>query len=544
MRVILDIETPKTVQDRIWLAVTRDVDTGVVQCHTSAATLAPTLEQCEQVIGHNLIGFDCYHLQNLWGVTIPSEKIHDTLILSRLYRPDLEGGHSLENWGRILKTPKSNYEEFDNPDLTLLQAYCEQDTAVNLALYHHLELVMKKMGFSDRSKKLEHEVAWAVQKQIRHGWYVDQPKLFTLHARLTDKLEHLEWQLQQTFPPTKVEMKTKVKYEDFNPGSRKQIAERLMARGWKPTEKTEKGTIIVDEEVLETLPYPEAKLLAEYFMVQKRLSQVAQWVKYLDDDGRIHGKVISNGAVTGRMTHSQPNLAQVPKASDKVPYGKECREIFTVPPPFKLVGVDASGLELRMLAHYINDPDYIHEVINGDVHTKNQKAAGLETRDQAKTFIYALLYGAGAEKIGSIAGGGAKKGAKLINSFLDNTPALAALKEKVARLASKGTLPGLDGRRLHVRMPHKALNTLLQGAGAILMKQALVCLENNLTQEGLRATIVGNIHDEFQIEAHREDAEQVGQLAVQSIEEAGVLLGLRCPVTGEFHVGENWAGTH
>jgi DNA polymerase I-like protein with 3'-5' exonuclease and polymerase domains len=209
-----------------------------------------------------------------------------------------------------------------------------------------------------------------------------------------------------------------------------------------------------------------------------------------------------------------------------------------------LVGADASSLELRMLAHYMKDESYAKEIVEGDIHTKNQLAAGLETRAQAKTFIYALLYGAGPAKIGKIVGGSAKDGQELISNFLRNTPALKSLREKVERLSEQGTLPGLDGRKLQVRSAHAALNTLLQSAGAIVMKQGLVILNSKIQQQKLNANFVANVHDEWQIECSQEDADAVGKLAVSSIKEAGEVLGLRCPLDGEYKKGTTWAQTH
>ena len=168
------------------------------------------------------------------------------------------------------------------------------------------------------------------------------------------------------------------------------------------TEETEKGSTIINEKVLEGIDLPEAKLIARYLMLQKRISQVSSWFDVVKPDGRVHGRVITNGAVTGRMTHISPNMAQVPNSGSE--YGSECRELWTVEPGNKLVGIDASGLELRMLAHYMKDARYTDEILNGDIHTANQKAAGLLNRNTAKTFIYAFLYGAGAAKIGAIVG--------------------------------------------------------------------------------------------------------------------------------------------
>ena len=278
-------------------------------------------------------------------------------------------------------------------------------------------------------------------------------------------------------------------------------------------------------------------------MLQKRIAQVESWIDAVDRDGRVHGRVITNGAVTGRMTHHSPNMAQVPNSS--AVYGHECRELWTVEKGYKLVGIDASGLELRMLAHYMNDDAYTNEVIDGDIHTANQIAAGLENRNQAKTFIYAFLYGAGASKIGKITGGGAKEGQKLIDSFLSNTPKLKELREKVSAIYQKsGTLPSLDGRRLQVRSEHSALNTLLQGAGAVVMKQALVNFVTYMDEQNIDYKLVANVHDEIQCEVKEGYEEQAGKLGVKAIEQAGVDFNMRCPLTGEYKCGNNWKETH
>ena len=272
------------------------------------------------------------------------------------------------------------------------------------------------------------------------------------------------------------------------------------------------------------------------------MAQVESWLEFVSDEHRVHGKVITNGAVTGRMTHHSPNMAQVPSSSS--PWGHECRDCWTVEEGNVLVGADASSLELRMLAHYMKDAEYAKEIVEGDIHTKNQLAAGLETRAQAKTFIYALLYGAGPTKIGKIVGGSANAGQELINTFLRNTPALKRLRAKIETLSLKGTIPGLDGRKLQVRSAHAVLNTLLQSAGAIVMKQGLVILDSKIRKLSLNAQFVANVHDEWQIECSKEDADLVGELAVSSIQEAGKALGLRCPLDGEYKKGKTWAQTH
>ena len=291
-----------------------------------------------------------------------------------------------------------------------------------------------------------------------------------------------------------------------------------------------------------------AELIKEYLMLQKRIAQIESWMDAVGSDGRVHGRVITNGAVTGRMTHSSPNMAQVPNAGS--PYGPECRQCWTVEDGNVLVGADASGLELRMLAHYMKDTNYVKTVTEGsskdgtDVHTINQKAAGLQTRDQAKTFIYAFLYGAGPAKIGSIVGCNAADAERLMARFLKATPSLQRLRETVGRYAVEGYVPGLDGRKIWVRSEHAALNSLLQGAGAIVMKQALVLLEKHLLRAGVFYKFVANVHDEWQIETKPEMADTVGKLAVQSIREAGEHFQLRCPLDGEYKYGRTWRDTH
>ena len=242
------------------------------------------------------------------------------------------------------------------------------------------------------------------------------------------------------------------------------------------------------------------------------------------------------------MTHRNPNVAQVP--STHSPYGKECRACWTVPEGHKLVGVDASGLELRMLAHYMDDKEYINEIINGDIHTTNQNFAGLKSRDQAKTFIYALVYGAGDEKIGSIIKGSRADGKKLRERFLSSLPTYKSLKERVDRAASKNYLKGLDGRKLYIRNKHSALNTLLQGGGAIVMKKGLELLDKRLSLTDIPYKFVANIHDEWQIEVRECQANKVGQLAVQAIIDAAEHFNMRCPLDGEYKIGGDWSETH
>lgn len=576
MKIVLDIETNST-HNKIWLAVTRDIETGAVVSWKEAKGLQKYLDNCDLIIMHNGICFDAPVLRETWKVSMKPSQVCDTLVLSRLLSPSLEGGHSLAAWGHRLGFLKTEHKriwswitgqntftdkhhvgyngyydgmEFDKPFMPLLESYCIQDTLVTEKMYKHLVSELKQQKFEQRSIDLEHKVQAIIAKQERNGFKLDERKATILLSELQSKLATIEVSLQSIFPTKTTERisektgkKLSPKVEVFNPGSRKQIGERLIEKGWKPERYTDKGQPIVDEGTLEGVDIPEAKAIAEYLMLQKRVAQIDSWLKALGSDGRVHGKVITNGAVTGRMTHMSPNMAQVPNSGS--PYGEDCRDLWTVDKGYKLVGIDASGLELRMLAHYMKDNAYTNEVVSGDIHTANQKAAGLETRNQAKTFIYAFLYGAGDAKIGTVVGGSAKDGQVLKSRFLKNTPSLKSLRETVGRIAANsGTLPGLDGRRLQVRSEHAALNTLLQSAGAIVMKQALVILNDELRRAKIDYKFVANVHDEWQIEVEESRADDVGKLGAKSIELAGVSLNMRCPLAGEYKVGNSWKETH
>ena len=572
---VLDIEANGLDPDTIWCIVVRQI--GHDDSLTWSGDRLPEFitwlqlqDECE-LIGHNLIGYDIPVLEQLLSADFSKCKITDTLVMSRLANPSREGGHSLDNWGTVLNCPKGDHNVWDVFSYDMLE-YCIQDVKVNTLVYQRLLLELK--DFKPESVDLEHQVQSVISKQIKTGWLLDQEKAYHLLATLKEKKNDLEDEVHQVFKPlptfvkeitpkikkdgslsvvglkflgeqwqTAVAPFSRIDFPVFNLGSRQQIGRHLQYYGWKPKQFTETGQAIVDEAVLGTVKgIPQAALIAEYLMIQKRVAQVQSWLEAVKEDGRVHGYVNSNGAVTGRMTHSSPNMGQVPAVYS--PYGKECRDVWTVPKGYKLVGMDASGLELRMLAHYMNDEGYTNEILTGDIHTANQLASGLETRDQAKTFIYAFLYGAGDAKIGSIVGGTRQDGKRLKEKFLRNTPSLGKLRERVSLAAGRGYVYGLDGRRVYVRSEHAALNTLLQSAGAIVMKKALALLDQYATKWKIDYNFIGNIHDEIQTEVREEKAKVFGGLATSCVEAAGIHYKLNCPLAGEFKVGNSWADTH
>ena len=580
MKLLFDIETNGFLENvtKVHCLVIKDAETNEVTTYHGASLLAgiDTLERADQLIGHNVCKFDLPVIQKLYpGFSYDPSKAIDTLVCTRLIWPNvgewdaklvhngklpakLWGSHSLKAWGYRLEQLKGEYgdtsdwQEF-TPEML---EYCQQDVEVTATLFDRI----KAKEYAQKALDLEHEVAYICARMERSGWPFDKEKAATLYAELAGKRQIILDKMKSTFDPiviNRVSEKTgkplKPKVIEFNPSSRQQIGDRLILKyGWKPKEYTANGQPKIDEVILKALDYPEAQDLSEYFMLEKRIGQLAEgdnaWLK-LERNGIIHGSYNTNGAVTGRATHQSPNLAQVP--SVRSPYGSECRSLFTVRSGFSMVGCDLSGLELRCLAHYMSKWDngeYTEELLNGDIHTKNQKAAGLPTRDNAKTFIYSFLYGAGDEKIGAVVGAGAREGKRLKEAFLAATPALAKLRDAVAKASSRGYLIGLDGRKLHVRSEHAALNTLLQSAGALISKQWLIEIDKTATEAGLEYgkdwSMLGWIHDEVQLQVKGDYAEAFGQKVVAAAEKAGEFFEFRCPISAEFKVGQNWYDTH
>ena len=540
---IVDIETDSLNATKIHCIVARSYESNKVKAWVGqeCSEFASWSQQIDTFVMHNGISFDAPVLNRLLGCNIKLSQIRDTLIESQLYNPIRDGGHSLEAWGKTLGFEKGDFHDFAHYSPEMLE-YCKRDTEVTRLVAQKLEVEGKP--FKPKAYELECKVRAIIDKQQKNGFAFKIKEAMILQAQLQDELSTLERKAEEDFEPTEVVLKTKTKYIPFNIASRKQIADRLQAKGWKPTQMTEKGNVIINEAVLSKIKLPEAKMFNRYFLLQKRTGLLKSWIMACQEDNRVRGSVMTLRTITGRMAHAVPNMAQVPAVYS--PYGRECRGLWTVDDvsKYRLVGVDASGLELRCLAHYMEDPEYINIVEKGDVHTANQHAAGLQTRDQAKTFIYAFLYGAGAAKIGKVVGGGPKKGQQLINKFLNNMPALKILRENVAMWSSTGTVPALDGRLLHIRSEHAALNTLLQGAGAIVCKQWLVHIMERVIKAKLDVRLVASIHDEYQFEVAIPDIERFCRLTKEAMTQTTKTLKMKCELDCDYKVGKTWAETH
>jgi DNA polymerase-1 len=600
----------------VHLLVLRNYHTNEVKVYRGDEIAAgwEELKAADLVIGHNIFQYDLPVLGRFYGGRVQG-KVFDTLVAARLRWPDSKhhpfGGNSVESFAKILGEKKVGKEIQDWSQWTQeMEDRCINDTLVQKKIFDYLKPRLKGWEIPLR---LEMRLAEIVMQDMQeHGVGINIEGC----EELIEQMELLKAQcsdeLQEVFPPRIETMKTPAYYSDpdtgtqyltkskapgrirkhllpgplktkehpFNPGSSSQMAERLKERYDWDAPLTEAGNPTVTEDTLMALEYPEARLLVKYNMADTRLQHLTDWVQRARNSrtpGVIHPQINSCGAATSRATHQQPNQTACPKVVvDKEGniktgfegrFGWECRSLWRpATEGYLMVGGDASGLELRCLGNRVaryDGGDYADIVVNGDVHTANMEAGGLDTRDQAKTTIYAFLYGAGDEKIGTTIadhpslsdeqrvkhrGKSRKKiGRDLRARFEKNIKGLGVLANWCKQsTAEKGYLPLIDGRRAPIRSAHSALNTLLQGDGAIITKLAIIITHhklNNLIREGLCHMMLWP-HDEMQWEAHPDHAETVGTAIVEGIREAGERLKMACPLDGEYKIGSSWAETH
>lgn len=565
------------------------------------------------ICGHNIINYDIPALEKLYPnfrVTRELRKFClDTLVYARLLYGDIKtkdlglwkagrlhgkliGSQSLKAWGYRIGEYKGDYGEQDNAWDKFTEdmlKYNIQDVVVTKKLFERLNA----LEIPKDALILEHQAQWLMSQQERNGFTFDTEKAEKLEEVLRCRKATLDSVLVKIVPriPDKIFVPKRdnkrlgykagvpiQRYKDFNPNSRQQIEWMITQHyGYTPTAESlfEGERLKIDDETFAYIKAdkeaPEelreiAATLEESLMVNKRLGQLADgsnaWLKMVKPDGRIHGSVNPCGTVTGRATHSFPNVAQVPNVAS--PYGKECRELFKVPTGWYQAGVDCSGLELRCLAHYMHTYDdgaYAHEILHGDIHTANQHAAGLATRNEAKRFIYAYLYGAGDALIGNLVGGGVSEGRKVKKQFLDKTPALKLLREAIKNTLvaaevhgnvtkwKRHFLRGLDKRKLPVRSIHSALNLLLQSAGAVICKRWIVILEDRLIKLGLEHgedfQYMAWVHDEVQVACRTERiAHLVIEEAQKAIRDVEALYQIKVQLDTEGKIGKNWSDCH
>ena len=583
MEVVFDIETDGLNPTAIHLMVAKEVGVKgnyIIRGPKAFAKFAPKVSKW---IAHNGVGFDNKVVEKLWGYKIPLSKTVDTLVLSRLFDPTRKGGHRLEDWGKRLGEYKGEFNDWSQYSEEMKE-YCKQDVKVTELVYQ--ELMKEGAKFSQSSINLEHQIHAIMCEQEVNGFELDTDLAEEIYTTCLAETNRIEAEIKEFMVPIAVPVKevvlkhkkdgsifanqllegcnvqgdyTKIMWEEFNLASPTQINKRLDKLGWKPTVKTKSGdSYKICPENLATIPdsAPQAvKGLKVWKVLETRWKLASEWLQGSQVDGRVHGRVITPGAVTHRAAHRGPNMANIPS----VPHGKdgilwkmdglyaaECRQVFKVPEGKLLVGTDAAGIQLRVLAHYMNDPVYTEQVIDGDIHTFNMNALGKFCKDRptAKTFIYAFLLGAGVGKIAEILGCNAAQANKSMQNFYEALPTLKRLKSEASRAASMGWMKGLDGRILSIGSEHLALSVYLQGGETVIMRLANLFWQRQAKKEGINFKQCAWVHDEWQTEVDEHQAHRLGEIQVQSIVDAGKFFKLNCPMDGEAKIGKNWLETH
>ena len=580
--VIVDIETDDLAATIIHVAVVQNTKTGEQTVFTgeNMADLPDVLRSARTIYGHNAVAFDIPVINRLLCGGIDTDKVRDTMLISQLLWPDRPGGHSLRAWGERVGSSKIDFHDWSLGESAEMVEYCRQDVRLTGLVLRELQAEAARMdrrggGASWKTAlDTEHRVRAIMNDVEAAGYMLDMPTCSALVARLMTEIADIEADvLAEMVPLPKAKRAVTPKYKKdgtlstvglkhlgddwescggdhtaidwvvFNLGSRQQIGERLIREGWRPTRFTEQGQPMVDEGTLSGIDLPLSRKISRYLMLQKRVSQITSWMDKVDDDSRVRCHYRTLGAITHRMSCNTPNLQQIPGPQSE--YGAECRSCWTVPAGRQLIGTDLAGIELRCLAHYLNDQKYTEELIHGDVHTRTQELAGLPDRAGAKTFTYALLYGAGDAKLGTIVGGGAADGAAIRARYLRNMPSFANLQRSVTDAARTGFIRGIDDRVLRIRSEHAALNTLLQSCAAVVAKRWLIRMYDLLTASRLDAAIIAIIHDELCIEADAQvDPSVIGEMSKTAVRQAEGDLNFNCPLDCDWKAGHTWKDTH
>jgi DNA polymerase-1 len=562
------------------------------------------------LVGHNFLAYDMPVLNLLWDAGIDPRTVVDTYVLSQLYNPNLRGGHALGDWGRRLRMPKGDHSDFKTFSAAMLE-YCRQDTAITARLFRRLTARMRAVGFTETGAWIEH-LSWDIiqNRQRVHGFPFNKEAAERLYVELRDLEGKLRDEIYQLWPPKLTvvgeykgarlksgeQSKQFIRHREqyplveegqdgtyrvsdyvaFNLGSPKQRIDKLLELGWEPTKftkKTEKGgggNPQVDEEELlafaEATGNHEVKALARWLVVNSRANTVRTWLEaYNEKTGAIHGRLFLNATL--RYRHSQPNSANIPAVKTKkvgeedvILYGEEgtwayeCRDLFTCGDArrYRLVGIDAKGIQLRNLAHYAYTPEFADTVLTGDPHKKNIAVLGLVNKPAAKKFLYTTLMGGGGAKLAADQAQfgsklTAKQGSNLKSRLITSIP---GFKELIAdlqtRLNKTGRITLCDGTPILVPSDHMVIPYLLQGDESRLMKLASIYLHEIIDANGWadRVFKVADIHDEWQFVVAVELVDEFIAAALPCFIRAGEFFNYKVPIEGDSKVGLTWAETH
>jgi DNA polymerase-1 len=607
----LDIETDDLDATVIWVATVRNVITKEEHTLVGHEEIRKFILEHNSAIwvGHNILGFDVPVLNRLLKVNIKVTQVVDTFVLSMLYMPTLEGGHGLKEWAKRCGMEKIEFNDWSKFS-DEMAIYCLQDTRITSEVFLRLSRRVRDIGFTEVGASIEHR-AWAIiRQQRRNGFAFDVRRAGLLFAEIRAEQEKLKEKIYERFPPiltcvgefrnaykrdgsfTANYLKHKGRYPEltldgkggyrvfdwveFNLGSPPQRVEKLLALGWQPREftpVTEKGgggnpkatdggelTPSLSEFVEES-GIEEVKLIAQWMALQGRANAVGNWIDLYDDTtGCIHGNLWIASSL--RYRHDKPNTANIPAVrvdKDEKPirgiagyYTYEARDLWThrgKRDERKLVGVDAKGIQLRCLAHYLDDGGFTAAILAADPHAANRDAwgftPGASGRRLAKTILYAIVMGAGDGRISSEAGislADAKAAKKLL---FDRVPGLDKLIKKLKREFNQtGRITLCDGSKVAMKSAHTVIPYLLQGDESRIMKLAAIYIQAGIEKENLDVLKVGDIHDEHQYDCAVPDIDRFILLCRECFKRAGEFFKYKVPMECDAKVGNTWAETH
>lgn len=607
----IDIETDSLDATVIWVACVRHILTGEEHTLVGQDAIFKFVSNRPEAIWvtHNGIGFDIPTLVRLCKLGISYSKVVDTFVLSMLFHPTLEGGHSLGAWAKRIGMEKGDFNDFSRYSEEMA-TYCQQDTRITAEVFLRLTARMRTVGFTEIGASIEHR-GWAViQKQRKNGFAFDVERAAQLFATLRHEQERLKEKIYERFPPIltcireygaarkkdgaftenykrhqqlypRVEIDGQGNYRvfdwvEFNLGSPSQRVEKLLALGWKPleftpvTEKggggnpkaTDGGELVPSlAKFAEESGIEEVKLIAQWMALQGRANAVGNWIDlYNDKTGCIHGNLWLASSL--RYRHDNPNTANIPSVRlDKEDhpirgaegyYTYEARDLWTHRGKNggrKLVGVDAKGIQLRVLAHYLDDAEFTKAILAEDPHAYNRDAweftPDASGRRLAKTVLYAIVMGAGDGRIASEAGislAEAKAAKKLL---FDRVPGLPALIKRLKQeFKATGRITLCSGSKVAMKRDYTVIPYLLQGDESQIMKLAMIYIDAGIRKNNYDVMKVGDIHDEHQYDCYVPHIEGFIELCNQSFKRAGEFFKYRLPIECSTQVGETWAETH
>jgi len=589
MMYVVDIETDGLLDSltTIWCLTTLCVETDEVK-HYGPSEIEDGVRSIHgnHIITHNGLSFDVPAINKSFPWFVPSA-VDDTFILSSLFEPD-RLGHGLDSWGKQFGVEKVGHDDWTQYSLEMAERNVV-DVRITKLVYEHLQQERTSGWDWEKAINLEYAIAKVHAWQESNGVYFDRRKAIDLKEEIDHEIEKLTQKIVEVIPPiikpvgvavtkpfkldgtlskqvtdwypdpTPVSGPfTRIEYEPINLDSPTQTKDYLISQGWQPTQYTDKGSPKLTEDSFASITGEIPALMSRRFVLRHRSKLLQNTNKQGEDkglinlirkDGRITAGGVPQGTPTGRYRHS--GVVNIPRVGSVL--GKEIRSLFIPQPGYILVGCDAMALEARMEAHYCygytGGKDYAHELLEGDLHSRNAEAFKC-TRDVAKTIKYAISYGAQSPKIAATLKCSDSKARQLFNAFWDHSKALAELKKEVTRQWSSrggkngGYLKGLDGRKLFARSEHSLVNLLFQSAGSIVVKTATINTANKIIQSKLRAKQVLHFHDEFQYEVHPADVDKVKELALSGFIQAGEEFNMNVPIMGDVKTGLSWYQTH